>query len=501
LFVYPDFQETVGGTQQHGSYSEGLASLSAVLKEAGQEVALYHLTRHPKKENYIDRIRKESPNLIAFAARTSIFPYVQEYAGWTNEALPNRADDGVLTICGSYHPTLEPQETIDTPGIDIACLGEGEGALVDLCTRLDEGKSIGNIRNLWLKTKTGVVRNPARPLIEDLDSLPLPDFDLFDYKNLASSRIKTATVMLSRGCPYKCTYCCNHQLREIYPNKGKYSRFRSPENSIEYLKKIKTDYPYIKYLNFMDNILPMRKKWFYDFIERYKSEIDLAFSCRFRADLMNREVVQALKDAGCYLVHFGVESGDDHIRNEILARNMKREKIKEAFNVCRELGISALSYNMINLPYEDMGKILETIKLNAELKPDRVVDTIFYPYPNTKLYQIALEEGFMKPYYDYRQEIILRQPTLSEAEVLFAQRYFRTYIRLYRWTDRLPRFLKKRIESIVDKTFVSRWMPHSFMVSVANLRLRLVIGAKRLLMKRAPRLYLRLRDKIVQKSN
>lgn len=494
-FVYPDFQETVGGTQQHGSYSEGLASLSAVLKREGYTVSLYHLTSHPSKEQYIERIRQEEPDLIGIATRTSVFPFVQDYALWSKQALPK-----VPVVCGSYHPTLDPEETIASQGVDIVCLGEGEEALVELCNFLSERKAIDNINNLWVKKNGKVFKNPPRPLIEDLDSLPLPDFDLFDFANLASSRIKTAVVMVSRGCPYGCTYCCNHQLKEIYPNKGKYTRFRSPQKSIVYLKTIKNKYPYIKYINFMDNILPMKRAWFDEFIDLYKKEVNLPFSCRFRASLMDYEVVKLLKEAGCYLVHFGVESGNDYIRNDVLNRKMPVDQIKQAFEACRKLGVSTLSYNMINLPYEDMPKILETIKLNAELKPNRIVDTIFYPYPHTRLWQVALDADFIKPHFDYTQEIVLEQPTLSRKQVIFVQRYFRNFVRGYQLANKLPSFLGKPLAKVLDAIFCSRFTPYGFLVIVGNIRLKVIVGLKKFLMKYFPKVYLWLRDTVVRRG-
>lgn len=451
-----------------------------------------HLTGDVGKDQYQSAVKAHQPELVAFATRTSIFPFVQKYAGWTKEI------DDIPTIAGSYHPTLEPQETVDTPGIDIICVGEGERPLVELADALEAGRPIEGIQNLWIKRNGEVIKNPIRPLIEDLDTLPLPDFELFDFPNLSSSRMKTAVVMLSRGCPFSCTYCCNHQLKEIYPNKAKYSRFYSPQKSIDYLKTIKENYSFVKYINFMDNVLPMRKDWFFEFIEMYRKEISLPFSCRFRTSLMDRDVVKALKDAGCYLVHFGVESGDDYIRNEILDRKVPREQIVAAFDACRELGISALSYNMINLPFEDMSRILSTVKLNAELKPNRMVVTPFYPYPNTRLYNIALENGFIEPHFDYTEDIVIKQPTLTLSQVLFVQRYFRSFVRAYQRARLLPAAIGKPLESFLGWFFVTTAKPHRLMVALANVRLKAVVGAKRLLMRRMPGLYLWLRDRVVR---
>jgi anaerobic magnesium-protoporphyrin IX monomethyl ester cyclase len=304
--------------------------------------------------------------------------------------------------------------------------------------------------------------------------------------------------MMSRGCPYSCTYCCNHKIREVYPNPHKYARFRSPDRSIEYLKKILNDYSFIEYISFMDNILPMRRSWFYEFIDLYKREIGLPFACNFRANLVKEDVVKALKDAGCFRIHFGVESGDDFIRNTILKRNISRQDMVDAFDACREAGISTLSYNMVGLPYEDINKALETVKLNAEMKTKRVVVSIFYPYPNTEAYAMSVKEGFIEPSFDYRDDVPLTQEKFKKDAVVFVSTYFETFIRLYRFAERLPSGLAKRMERALDKIFCSRLLPHAILVKAARLRDRYIQKAKAKLKERSPNFYLFLRDRLLR---
>jgi len=494
LFVYPDFPANADDAPRHGFYSEGLASLSAVLKEAGHEVTLLHLTNPAKEEEFKNKIEMEKPDLIAFSVRTTVFPYVKEYVKWVKDI------SNAVIICGGYHPTIAPDETISVEGVDIAAIGEGEGALQELCKKIAKNESFEYIGNLWVKKEGKVIRNPVRPLIEDLDQLPLPDFSLFDYPNLESSVIKTASVMVSRGCPYSCTYCCNHKIREVYPNPQKYARFRSPDRSIEYLKKILGDYPFIEYISFMDNILPMRRSWFYEFIELYKREIDLPFSCNFRANLVKDDIVKALKDAGCFRIHFGVESGDDFIRNTILKRNISRQDMVEAFDACRGAGISTLSYNMVGLPYEDMPKALETIKLNAEMKTKRVVVSIFYPYPNTQAYDVCVKEGFIEPTFNYRDDVALTQDKFKKESVVFVSTYFESFMKLYKLAERMPGSIGSRLEKLLDRIFCSRFLPHSFLVKAAGTRDRYIEKAKIFLKEKSPGFYLFIRDRLLRTS-
>ncbi len=497
LFVYPDYKVNVDpdtgkmtGLEKGGWYMEGPASISAVLKQDGCEVSLYHLTEPAEKREYQSRLKHESPDLIGFITMTREYPHVRRYAGWAKEVLD------VPTISGSYHPTTMPEEVIETPGIDMLCRGEGEMPMLDLTRAMREGRDYSDIPSLWVKRGGRVRRNPVRPLLEDIDQLPLPDFALFDFDRLISTQIKTGVVILSRGCPYSCTYCSNKRLRDIYPNKNRYSRFHSPEYSIEYLKKLLATCPRIEYLNFRDDILPWKGGWLERFTRLYKKEIGLPFICNYRANLVTPEVVRMLREAGCYQMFFGVESGSDFIRNEVLNRHMKREEIVRAFQACRDAGIKTVAYNMLGLPYEDMSRVLETIKLNVDIGADISLNPIYYPFPDTPLFEVAVKEGFVPPHYDYTEDRYVDQPTLPREKLFFARRYFKTFVRLYKGARKLPGPLSDWTERALDRLWMSPLLPHEYLVRLAAGRDRAIERAKEGFRRRFPRLYLYVRDRV-----
>jgi len=225
LFIYPDFLETARNARNiPGNYSEGLASLSAVLKQGGHHVDLYHLTRMPDKTEFINRVRGYDPGIIGLSIRTSALNIASEMAVWLDEELPD-----IYVMAGMYHPSLAPEETINLRGIDAMCIGEGEYVCLDFVNYFAEhGVPDVSADSFWIKDKDGLIRkNPVRPFITDLDKLPFPDLDIFDYRSLRSnSQQNTAEVIVSRGCIFSCTYCANAQLRNIYPDKTNYARFR-----------------------------------------------------------------------------------------------------------------------------------------------------------------------------------------------------------------------------------------------------------------------------------
>ncbi len=467
---------------------EGVASLSAVLKDNGHEVSLYHLTEPVERKEFQRQLASQSPDLVGFVTMTREYPQVKEYALWCKEVLD------VPVISGSYHPTTMPEEVIKTQGIDIICRGEGEEALMELVRKMDAGEDYHQVESLWLKRGEEIIRNPVRPLLENIDVLPLPDFAIFDFSKLISTKIKTAVVILSRGCPYSCTYCSNKKMRDIYPNKKKYSRFHSPAYSIEYLKKLISVCPQIEYLNFRDDILPWKGGWLEEFTKLYKRHINLPFICNYRANLVTPEIVRMLRDAGCYQMFFGVESGNDYIRNEVLNRHMRREEIEKAFEACREVGIKTVAYNMVGLPYEDKGKVLDTIKLNVKIKADISLNPIYYPYPDTALFELAVREGFVSPVYDYREDKYIDQPTLPREQLFFVRRYFKTFIRIYKLLEKLPGFMGAPLERFFDSIFKSKHLPHDLLVKLGEKRDEIVEKFKDLFRERYPDLYLRVRD-------
>lgn len=494
LLVYPDFIESRGGTHLRGSYSEGLASISAVLKEGGHRVSLCHLNAPPSRDKFMQAVRSGQPEIVAFTAWTAVYPYIRDFLRWTKEAT------GAFTVCGGYHATLAPEEVIAEEAIDAVCIGEGEYPMLDLCNLFQQGEDFYRIPGFWFRKGGEIIKNPLRPFPEDLDMLPLPDFGLFDFENFLSSRVKTALVMLSRGCIFDCTYCANPQLREIYPNASRsgYARFKSPVKSIEYLQAILKRYPFIKYFNFMDSILPLKRQWFFEFIDLYRREINLPFNCRLRADLMDEEIAVRLKEAGCYMAHLGIESGDEETRRVYLSRKMSDQQIIETFRWLKKYNIPTLTYNIVGLPHENLRKALKTIKLNARAGAKRMIVSIFFPYPGTRLAGIAREAGYIGGQVDYRSQVALRQPGFSKYEVLFAHRYFRFFAALYRLAFALPHPLSGAAERFFDWLFCTRLLPRRLLVALYNAWAWLLNVTKRCSMRLAPGFYLKVRNRLIR---
>jgi pyruvate-formate lyase-activating enzyme len=351
---------------------------------------------------------------------------------------------------------------------------------------------------MYFKMPDGSIKkNAVRPLLENLDELPTPDFNLFDYKNLDTTKIKTAIVMMSRGCVFSCTYCGNSQFRNVYPNKKKFTRFRSPANGINYLETLLELHPEIEYINFRDAIFNMFPEtgWFDEFIDLYKEKINKPFTCNLRLDLLKEDTVRKMKEAGCYLIDVGVESGDYELRTKYLKRIMTDEQMIDAFAWFHKYGITTLTYNIVGLPYENLAKALKTIKLNVKLNPDKIIPNIFYPYPMTVLHDIAKEAGFVPDIIPADCRVPLKQDKFKEYEVLYAANFFMKYIKRYKRCERLPKFIGKPLEKYYDFVFTGPLTPRRFLVWCADRKAGIYKSLKKLLMNKTPKLYLALRNR------
>ncbi len=451
VFIYPDLLE---GAAWRGYYYSGIGILAAVLQQAGHEAALLHVTQPIAREAFLERLGAllpgDGPRLVGFSITSNMVPFLQEWSGWIKARWPD-----VLVVAGGVHATLVPEETLAIPSVDMVCVGEGEGAIVELAAALQAGHAPGGIRNLWWKRPDGSVeRSPLRPLV-DLDTLPFPARSLYDYPNLHHERLGEATMMVSRGCPYRCTYCCNEALRQVYRGLGPPVRFRSVALVIAELRQVLADYPFVRRFVFDDDILPLRREWFREFARAYRQEIGRPFACNLRPNLADEEVVGLLREAGCDEVRFGIESGNDEVRNGLLLRQLGREEIVRAFALCHRAGMKVFAFNIVGFPGETVQQMLDTVKLNAAVRADVTRVTIFYPYQRTRLHQVSQEQGLLtgRIVSDYATDTVLGFDKVQRNRVVFIRRYFPLLARLYRWAQRLPRFVERGLDAFLS----ARW--------------------------------------------
>lgn len=377
--------------------------LSSALKAAGHKV---HLSFDPglfddkqyldipllarlfnSKERVLGDICSSQPGLVAFSIGTDNYLWAKNIA----QALRQRLD--VPVIFGGIHATAVPERVLSSPFIDMVCVGEGDKALVELAGALERREEIRNIKNIWFKKDGNIIKNPPRDLISDLDTLLLPDKELFERDIL----IKQGKYMLmtSRGCPYKCTYCYNDVLKDFYAGRGKFVRQRSIKNVLDELVIMKERYDYSS-VAFMDDLFVGNRNWFKEFIPQYKKLINVPYSCMTATHVINEEMAYLLKDSGCTRLQFGIQTMNAPTRNEILKRSFeKNEDISRAIDACDKLGISYSLDHIFGIPREGEREYKETAEFFVQTKADRICCYALFYYPKTNIIQHAKEAGLL----------------------------------------------------------------------------------------------------------
>lgn len=380
----------------------GIEYISSFLKQAGHETELLFDIGLDSKfgvfklkgissdsikvnQKLIEHAKIFSPDLMAFSSETKMFPYVVRYAAAIKEVF------NIPVIVGGVHPTALPDYVLGDKNIDIICIGEGELAMVELANKLERGETITDIKNLWVKEGGKIYKNSLRPLLQDLDSLPFPDRNLF-YKYGAFKNHLMITG--SRGCYYRCSYCHNSLCHRLYKGLGDWVRKRSVDNFLSEIKLAIERYK-TNAIEFVDENFTVDPKWTLEFCEKYGKEIGLPFFCQISPNQVRQDLIQALKKAGCFVIFMGVESGNPYIREKIMQRYISNEEIVNAAKTIKDAGIWLQATAMFGSPSETPEMMWDTINLIREIKPDAMPSYTLSPFPGTALYDYAVKNNLL----------------------------------------------------------------------------------------------------------
>lgn len=443
---------------------QGIMSMSAVLKQAGHDVAL----TVADIEDPIAFARAFQPDILGYSVMTGSQRGYFELNHELREALnPARAAAGkppVFSAFGGPHPTFFP-ETITTPGVDGICVGEGEGAMADLANALARrnGSFDTAIPNWWFNVEGEIVKNLPRPLIHELSDLPHPDRALIYDKlpNLGASKIKH--FISSRGCPYACTYCFNHAYYQIY-KREKRGQQRSVDDVIAEVNAVRARWP-LEQAVFIDDLFVIYNDWLEEFAEKWPQQVGLPFFANVRANLVVKDPIKValLKKAGCATVSMGIEAANDRIRVELLKRRMDRQEIIEAGRMVRAAGMHITATNILGLPTSTLEDDLDTMRLNAQAGISYAYAFLFQPYPGTELGQFTEENNLLAHELDDIGEVAWDHSILAfESEDdkrarEHLQRLFAIGVEWPRLEPVIRRLLKLPHNRVVDTLF---WWVH-----------------------------------------
>lgn len=329
-------------------------------------------------QKHIDRY---NPDLIAVSTMTTNYDFAIDIMKKVKIKCP--------VIFGGVHATISPEEVISEDCIDMICIGEGEEVLADLCNAMEKGTDYIGIKNLWVKSQNGkLYKNGIRPFV-DLDTLPCPDWSIFDSRHLfrpfMGEIYKGGFYISSRGCPGACTYCVNITLRKMFKNCGRYFRYQKPDTTITHLTELKQKYKATWFKFGDDTFLLQPLKNLHELAERMKP-LDIYFGCSVRPDTVSEEKVKLVKEMGCVAMSVGIETGNEEIRRKVLNRQISNEQVERAFKIINDHGIRISSFNLIGLPTETRENVFETIAFNQKLNVKSANVYILYPFPGTQIY-------------------------------------------------------------------------------------------------------------------
>ncbi len=365
----------------------GIMYLSSILKKNGHRTTV--VVDSLEANGGMDRALREGADIYALS------PLVTDIQWAMEQVAEIKKHSDALVVLGGTHVTLNPEETLAHPDVDVICLGEGEHPLLELAEAVDSGTSWSSIPNLWLKLNGETRRNDLRDLVEDLDSLPYPDRALYStYPELRSWGKRP--LHIGRGCPYSCSYCHNASKRKLVAHKGRYLRWRSVESVLAEVEELARTTSF-KVLHFVDDGFGINQDWLGEFLPRLSklSEDPPAIFANMRADMVTEELCATFSRYGSHRMRLriAVECGDEEYRRQVLHKTITDDDLRRAAALLHKHEIGFATYNMVGLPGETLEQAVSTLRLNVELRPAEAFCFIYQPFPGTQLAQLTLDSG------------------------------------------------------------------------------------------------------------
>ncbi|MBI5434239.1 MAG: B12-binding domain-containing radical SAM protein [Planctomycetes bacterium] len=481
LFVYPNLYTQMG-------FNHGLASLSAVLKQAGHETRLLNLNENlppvPSDEDVWRAVVEWGPGVVGFSCLTQQYRAAVELAHFLRRRAREARRELPPLVVGGVHPTMVPEETMAEGVWDHVGVGECEDALRELVRRIESGDRPTDVAN-FLSWKDGVrpalaEHAPGAPVaptapaakitsehwihnkvgeFPNLETLPIPDYELFDVQRITDQKHGWFGLLSSRGCPYRCTYCLNHKIVDRYhdelgravPDLG-FFRYRPPHKLVEEIEWVLARYTGIGTFIFDDDLFTQNSTHAIAVADAYrKAKIEVPFVVNSHVKRLDPKVAKALGEAGCKILKLGIESGSPRVRKEVLQRFMSDTDILKTVEAAEQHGLHTSGFLMVGLPYETHEERWETVDLLAKSGIGRFRTSLFFPFPGTESHRLALNGGYIRP----EQELKLTDFTESSCLDFGAEEN----LFIAKLAACMPWFVNSRMDRFRDAPAAKRYQP------------------------------------------
>lgn len=407
LLVRPDTGATQKGVEKVGGHHQpiGLMYIGSNLLKNGIDVKISDEMIGDSTE---DMILSYEPDVLGVSVRTPCYKRVKDIVTFAKER-------NIFVVLGDAHSSALPEQTLKGTGADAVVAGEGEEAMLEIC----------------ISRKKGVIRG----IVKDIESLPFPSRELIDLDKYAGTvqfgfpmkkGERSTQVITSRGCPNLCTFCSNNIIF------GRIPRYRSVENVISELKEIKEKYG-ISTIIFDDDTFTLDQERVKKICERIKP-LNLRWSCQLRVTV-SKETLKTMKDAGCEMVAFGVESGSDEMLKRI-KKGITKELVVKAFREAREVGLRTKAFFMVGLPGETEQDFKDSLELACKINPDYLWLSCFTALPGCEEYKDIDESEWEKlMYFKPTNEIIAHRYKTFLKKYYLRTGYMRTFLKRFSFKE------------------------------------------------------------------
>ena len=367
----------------------GIASVGAFLQCHGVRVKVLDMRFHQLSD--LKQAAKTS-QFISFSAMSLLMNKALRYAQVCKQANPQ-----VKIIFGGPHPSIFPRETLKNKQVDFVVIGEGELTTLDLVRHSDRSEKVEGI---GFKKRRKVIITRPRKLVEDLDTLPFADRDLFPVQAILKKTpywpcltpYPQLSMISTRGCPYNCAYC-QPTLRKIF---GNVTRRRSPQRTVDEMEYLSRRYQPAS-IFMADDLFTAEREWTLATCREIRKrglEKKLIWECESRANTFTPEIARELKKSGCYMVWFGTESYCQNTLNT-LRKGTTVEQNLRSLKLCQKYKLLSLEQLMVGNPAETLEDLYQTLETSQKVKADVTAVAVTTPVPGTDLYNLLKEQNLL----------------------------------------------------------------------------------------------------------
>ncbi|PIR06974.1 MAG: hypothetical protein COV55_00935 [Candidatus Komeilibacteria bacterium CG11_big_fil_rev_8_21_14_0_20_36_20] len=371
----------------------GVMAISSVLKEHGHVVDVFCLE---EEDSFYESVMNFKPDIVAcslcIGEQEDVLAILREI---------KKINKDILTLIGGAFTLVFP-EIVNEDCIDLMCVGDGELACLEILNRLDKKENFFNIPGIWFKKNGQVEKNTAIAYVNNIEHLPSFDRDIYFKKYEKLRKLETKPFILSRGCPFRCSYCYTNWINQFYRDGGgTHFRLYSPQKLIAELLYVKDKYG-LKWARFQDATFNVKLEQVREFLKLYIEKKLPGFIIYARVEDISEEYIALLKKAGCDKLVIGIQTGNETLRKELLNRNMSNKQIIAACQLLKKYQIRIGADIIFGWPGETMDNAYETINLCRQLDLDDINSNVLVPYPKTQIGNYCLDNNYLKDIITYK---------------------------------------------------------------------------------------------------